>query len=455
MSEPTKTPLFFQSRFWPMWVALSFGTFADNVLRQALMIAVTFGALSVPGFSNADNALPWIGMLLPLGILSFSFLAGQLAEKFETATMFRRTKVTELALMALAATGFAFGSGPIAILALFLMGVQSAFFAPVRVAAMPKYLSTEELVRGNGLCNAGLFTFILLGYGVGGGLIAIKNGGFYVGLVLVFAALIGWLAALRAEPRPATHADLKIDWNPVSQLGNMYKYVTQAPGVLPPLLGVGVFFFLTTAVTVVLPLFTRDTLGGGPGVATALNGLFAVGAAIGAIAAASLAKGRSGLGYSTLGIAVAGVLTIMVCFITPLLVDKSSNPLTIGSLFSTPGGWIIALTFVASAAFMGLYIAPLQAAIQRRAPDKVRAQIMASSIFTSALFAVPGSLSIRFITGSNIDPRFAFLAIGVMMLAIAALMMVRREKIPDGTYDEMLLHNSLPPGSQNEAVGPA
>ena len=93
---PATTPLFFQRRFWPMWTALSLGTFADNTLRQALLIGIPAGVITVPFFANPDNAIPYIGALLPIAILIFSSVSGQLADKYETSMMFRRTKFAEI-----------------------------------------------------------------------------------------------------------------------------------------------------------------------------------------------------------------------------------------------------------------------------------------------------------------------------------------------------------------------
>ena len=80
-------PLFAQRRFWPMWVALSFGTFSDNVLRQSLLIGVPYGVIDAPAFEKPDNAMPFIGALLPVAIMVFSPLSGQLADKYETSMM--------------------------------------------------------------------------------------------------------------------------------------------------------------------------------------------------------------------------------------------------------------------------------------------------------------------------------------------------------------------------------
>lgn len=426
-----------------MWVALSFGTLADNTLRQALLIGIPAGIISVPFFTNADNAIPYIGALLPLAILLFSSVSGQLADKYETSMMFRRTKFMEIILMSIAALAFAFGAGLLAIAMLFAMGAQSAFFSPVRLGAMPKYLNTDELVRGNALCNAGLFTFILLGYAVGGVLIIRENGGGGVGVALVGAALVGWIAALNTPYAAANDPALKLSFNGAAQTVSMFRLAFNAHGVGPTLIGTGVFYFLSTAVTVAVPLYGRDALHAVPLVWAALNGLFAFGMMIGALAAASLAKGRTGLKLSTASILGAGVVSFAIVLVTPVAAGTPDAPLTLTGLFSAPGGLLLVFLFVATSTLSGIYIAPLMAALQRRAPAPIRARILAASIFANAVFAIPGSLSILIVTGSHVDPTLVFAGVGAAMIAIGAVMVHRWRTNPAGLYEEALSASNL------------
>ena len=448
MSEAAKPssapPLFFQRRFFPMWTALSFGTFADNTLRQALLIGIPAGVIGVPFFDDPDNAMPYIGALLPLAILLFSSISGQLADKYETSMMFRRTKLMEIVLMSVAALAFLTENGVLAIAMLFAMGAQSAFFSPVRVGAMPKYLDADELLRGNGLCNAGLFTFILLGYTAGGLLIIQEDGGLFVGVALVSAATIGWLAALRTPFAAANDPTLKLNFNGAAQTVAMFRFVFRSPGVTPPLIGVGIFYFLSTAVTVAVPLYGRDSLHADPLVWTALNGLFAIGAMIGAVAAAGLSKGRSGLGYSAGAIIAGGLTSLAVVAITPFAAGTPEATLTLRALFMTTPGVMLVFFFIATSALAGVYIAPLQAAMQRRAPAPFRARILAAGVFTNAAFAIPGSLSILAITRNNLNPALAFAGVSVAMLAIGAIMILRWRSLPSGLYDEALTGSKSP-----------
>lgn len=434
-----RLPLFLQRRFLAMWIALTLGALADNILRQSVLIGVSFGAIDAP-FGAGDGAIPWIGALLPLAIMIFTVISGQLADKYETSAMFRRTKALEIVLMLIAAAAFLSGSGGLAIAMLFAMGAQSAFFSPVRVGAMPKYLAMDELVRGNALCNLGLFGAILSGYAIGGFLIVEENGRAAVAAVLVACSLAGFAAARFTPFAAANDPALKIDFNWPRQIGAMARLVFASRGVAPPLFGVAAFYFLSTAVTVATPLIARDTLHGDAYVATALNALFAVGAGIGAVAAASLVKGASGLPWSTASVGLAGLCALAIVFLAPA-VAPDEGVLGAADLFSTPAGVLFAALMTLCAALMGVYIAPLQAALQRRAPALFRARIMASSAFVNALFAIPGSLMLMLVTETALEAQFIVLIAAVGMLALAALMLHRRRVLPAGLYDEMLGEN--------------
>jgi len=418
-----------------MWTALSLGAFADNMLRQALIIGIAFGSIRTAGFAEANDAVPLIGSLFAVAMLYVSSISGQFAEKYETALMFRRTKLVELVLMAIAAAGFALNSGWLLIITLLLMGAQSAFFSPVRMAAMPKYLAPDELVRGNGLCNAGLYVSILLGLFFGGLLIAQQGGGMQVSLVLVAAAAAGWLASLAAPPAAANAPDLRIDWNPFSQSALILRFAFVSPGVTLPLLGAAFFFFASTLVTVLTPLYVRLALGADEMTATAIMGVFAIGAGLGALASAALSKRRSGLGFSAFGISAASVCAIAVYALTGAVTASGEAPQTIAALIADPAGVGLLAAFGASAVCMGLFVVPLQAAAQRRAPSDKRGRIMAASNMLNAAAAIAGSLSVLLVTRGVVGPASAFLLVAALQGAVALLMAWRKMKLDAGLYD--------------------
>lgn len=442
-------PLFFQRRFLPMWLGQAFGALADNMNRQILLVGVPYGGITLAGLTRPDSALPYIVALFPIAMLLGSMYGGQFAEKYETSMMFRRTKIAELVMMALAGFGLFYDQGWFVLLALFGMGLQSSFFNPVRQAAMPKYLEANELIRGNGLINAGLYTCILLGYGIGGFLISIEPNGRQLAAITLFAfSVLGYLSIRFAPLGPPTNPDLKINWSGWKPAAEMITYTIKEESVIRPLLGISLFYFVSTIITGMLPLYGRDTLGADGTVTTLFLFLFAFGAGVGAIISATLAKGKSGMGFATFGVSAATVATIAVFVVSlTFTVDKNAEQINAVQFLRTGQGALLAALLCSTSIFMGLFLAPLQAAVQRRAPNDYRARILASGNMFIALSALIGALAIIPIAEKIILPEVAFAIVAAIFALISLYMVKRRNDVPSGLYDEML----KPASEQNKA----
>ena len=70
--------------------------------------------------------------------------------------------------MALAGLGLVSGNLVALLSALFLMGMHSTLFGPVKYANLPQILQPNELIGGNGMVEMGTFVAILLGTIAGG-----------------------------------------------------------------------------------------------------------------------------------------------------------------------------------------------------------------------------------------------------------------------------------------------
>jgi acyl-[acyl-carrier-protein]-phospholipid O-acyltransferase/long-chain-fatty-acid--[acyl-carrier-protein] ligase len=95
---------------------------------------------------------------------------------------------------------------PLLLAALFLMGLHSTLFGPVKYSILPQHLRGDEIMGGTGLIEGGTFLAIL-----GGQLLAgvIPH---LAGLALTALALVGFLASL-AVPAPAGRSVERLDWN--------------------------------------------------------------------------------------------------------------------------------------------------------------------------------------------------------------------------------------------------
>ena len=141
--------------------------------------------------------------------------------------------------MALAAWGFFTTNIPLLLLCIFLMGLHSTLFGPVKFAYLPQHLSERELTGGNGMVEMGTFVAILLGNVAGGLIIAVPEiGAHHVGFSCVALALIG-PPRLRTTfpPSPAIDPGLTINWNPFTETWRNLKLAHGNAGGVP--LGAG------------------------------------------------------------------------------------------------------------------------------------------------------------------------------------------------------------------------
>ena len=70
--------------------------------------------------------------------------------------------------MLLALAGFHLNSVPVLLACLFLMGVHSTVFGPLKYAILPQHLGAREVMGETGLIEAGTFLAILAGQLAGG-----------------------------------------------------------------------------------------------------------------------------------------------------------------------------------------------------------------------------------------------------------------------------------------------
>ena len=174
MTDHSQFRLLATRRFGPFFVTQLLGAFNDNVFKNALVLLITYQAASLTTISP-DVLVNLCGGIFILPFFLFSATAGQLADKFERSSIIRFVKMLEICIMCIGAVGFAFRHLYLLLGALFLLGVHSTFFGPVKYSILPQQLRPDELVGGNGLVESGTFLAILLGTIVGGVLMADKQ----------------------------------------------------------------------------------------------------------------------------------------------------------------------------------------------------------------------------------------------------------------------------------------
>ena len=136
---PSQFALLRQRRFAPFFWTQFAGAANDNLFKFAFTVLVTY-QLSVSWLPTAQAGLV-IGALFILPFLLFSATSGQLADKYPKTSLIRLVKDLEIAIMLLAAWGFFASQVPLLLGCVFLMGLHSTLFGPVKYAYLPQVLS--------------------------------------------------------------------------------------------------------------------------------------------------------------------------------------------------------------------------------------------------------------------------------------------------------------------------
>ena len=172
--SPSPLSLLRQRRFLPLFITQFLGALNDNVIKNAMIVLLTFQAAHWTTLSPGVLANLAAGIFI-LPFFLFSASAGQLADKYDKAWLTRWVKLFELMIVCIAGVGFLMQQLPVLLLALFLLGLHSTVFGPIKYAILPQHLTTSELMGGNALIESGTFIAILLGSLLGGLLAGVED----------------------------------------------------------------------------------------------------------------------------------------------------------------------------------------------------------------------------------------------------------------------------------------
>lgn len=425
MSEPhpNQFALLRQRRFAPFFWTQFAGAANDNLFKFAFTVMVTY-QLSVSWMPPAMAGLV-IGALFILPFLLFSATAGQLTDKYEKTRIIRFVKNLEVAIMLVAAAGFIAGSAAVLLACVFLMGLHSTLFGPVKFAYLPQALSERELTGGNGMVEMGTFVAILLGNVAGGMLVALPGiGHTSVAVACVLLALIGRAVAQFIPSAPATDPGLTVNWNPISETWRNLKLAHGNLVVFRSLLGISWMWFFGAVFLSQFPSFAKEVLHGNEQVASLLLVVFSVGIGIGSLLCEVLSRRHVEIGLVPLGAIGMSVFAIDLYFASRGL--PPADGLTLAAFIAQPAHWRVMADLLLLSLFAGLYSVPMYALIQMRSQPTHRARIIAANNILNALFMIASSVLAGALlsAGFTVPQIFLFTGIANALVAFYIFMLV-------------------------------
>ncbi|MDM0000020.1 MFS transporter [Variovorax sp. J22P240] len=412
-----------QRRFAPFFWTQFAGAANDNLFKFAFTVMVTY-QLQISWMPPAMAGLA-IGALFILPFLLFSATAGQLTDKYDKTKMIRFVKNLEIAIMLVAAWGFFRGDAAVLLGCVFLMGLHSTLFGPVKFAYLPQVLDSRELTGGNGMVEMGTFVAILLGQVAGGLLVALPEVGHAtVAFACVLLALVGRCVAQAIPSAPATDPGLTINWNPISETWRNLRLAHGNLVVFRSLLGISWMWFFGAVFLSQFPSFAKEVLHGNEQVASLLLVVFSVGIGIGSLLCETLSRRQVEIGLVPLGAIGMSVFAIDLYFASRAL--PALGDMGLGSFVREPAHWRVMADLGLLSLFAGLYSVPMYALIQLRSQPTHRARIIAANNILNALFMIGSSIIAGALlkAGFTIPQIFLFTGIANAVVAFYIFMLV-------------------------------
>jgi len=415
--EHSQFALLAERRFLPFFLTQFLGAGNDNVFKFAFTILATYSAADWGGL-EPKSAGAVIGGLFILPYVLFSATAGQLADKYDKAALIRFVKSLEIAIMLVIAAGFVWKLPALLFAGVFLMGLHSTLFGPVKYAYLPQHLRETELTGGNGLVEMGTFVAILLGTIAGGVLIGVPGAGpELVAATSVALAVAGRVCAGFVPRSPAPAPALGVDWNPVRVTWENLAHAYTNRAVFHSLLGISWLWFFGSIFLTTFTGFAKETLGGDQGVVTLLLAIFSVGIGVGSLLCERLSGHKV-----EIGLVPFGSIGMTVFAVDLWLASGGMQPHELAGLaafLADRAHWRVMADLFLLAMFAGFYSVPLYALIQSRCEPSHRARIIAANNILNAIFMVIASLMAAGLLHAGLSLPQLYLVVGLMNAAVA------------------------------------
>jgi acyl-[acyl-carrier-protein]-phospholipid O-acyltransferase/long-chain-fatty-acid--[acyl-carrier-protein] ligase len=400
-------------RFAPLFWCQFFSAFSDNFLKTALVFLILFSA----GGPKTEALITLASAIFIAPFFFLSSLGGEIADRFDKSMVAQRLKLTELGFTFIAVAGFIYQSLPLLFFSLFLFGVISALFGPIKYGILPDHLARPDLPTANALVEAATFIAILLGTIVGG--LSATAGVVWIAILMIVCGVISWLAS-RWIPRTGEGAPgLRVNANILASAVGLLRQLWGNARLRWGALVVSWFWVLGIVMLSLLPPLVKGVLGGSEEVVTLFLVIFSIAIGVGSGLAAWIAAGRIVLKTTVAGALLVAAFAIDLGWATYGVAPAGATA-TVGAVFSSILGWRVMIDLAGLALAGGLFIVPAFAAVQAWAGPERRARVIAAVNILNAGFMTVGALLVATLQNYGTGIPVLVLMIGFADLVVAA-----------------------------------
>lgn len=383
--------------FWALFLTQFQGAFSDNLFKFLVVFTIIFEQFPL---EQRDQHITLIAIVFTLPMILFAMAGGYCADRYGKARVIQYTKVAEVLIMLLGTLALAWQWYPFALVVVFLMSVQSAYFGPSKYGALPEILPESRLSWGNGVIALGTFTSIIAG-GLLAGVLAdkLKTSQAPSGLLLVVLALVGWGCSKRIQSGPPADPDRRFHWFFLKDIWTNLKLITGDRVLYLAVRGSAFFWGIAALLDMNILMFGQQVLDLDNTQISLLRSAVALGIGFGSGAAGVLSGRKIEYGLvplGALGITLAGIAV-------GVLEPDFTTALACIGLLGFSGGF---------------FIVPINALIQYRPDAACKGSVIATENWLNS-FAIFASAGVYFLFSVqlNWDSRTIFIVCGLLTLA--------------------------------------
>jgi acyl-[acyl-carrier-protein]-phospholipid O-acyltransferase/long-chain-fatty-acid--[acyl-carrier-protein] ligase len=418
--------LFLSRRFLPLFVAQFFGAFNDNLFKSALIVSFTFGIFDKGGMEN-EVFVTLAGGLFILPFVLFSPLAGKYGDIKDKAMIVRHTKVVEVFIVFFAILSFLIQSLPFFLFVLFLFGVQSAFFGPVKYAILSHHLDPSRLSWANGAILFSTFIAILLGTIIGNAIVFVEGGLIFLSALLVIFVLLGLVGSFlvpSSVPHNASETRSIFSLTKMGVIDMVTILRTKSLRVI--ILSNSWFWGLGGLMVSLLAPMAHRVSEEHEVLVNLLFVSFVMGVGLGAWLTPRLVEIRGRRGYFCGCLVLMALMLVDLAFVFQDIfhLHESLFLIVTSALFIRI---VVDLFFLAMAG--GLFCIPLYTALQTRATQENRSAVFATNNIMNSILIVVCSFFVSLLFGFSVSMSSVFILFSIFCCVVGVLVFVYLEPL--------------------------
>jgi MFS family permease len=364
-------PLMQDRSFWGMTATQFLGAFNDNLFKQLMLLLATPTAIEIAAAQARGETIPdrqaEAMIVFAVVILAFTGIAGWLADKISKRTIIIGAKAAEIGITSIGMVGFfyydliGFG-GMLVVLA--MMGAHTAFFGPPKYGILPETVRDRDLPQANGIFLMFTFLAIIFGTVLAGALGSNVNTIWRGSAVCIAIAVLGTMTSLFTRRVPAANPGMSLHWYDWLVPTESIRLLWKDRELFLALMVTSSFWLLGSIVQQAVNSLGKSQLGLNDQNTSILTAMLGFGIPVGCVIGGKMSAGRINPRVVAFG-AIGVVITLGM-----LSLRGGENNHLLGFYGSIP-------VLIAAGVCTGIFIVPIQVAVQALPPANEKGRIIA------------------------------------------------------------------------------